>query len=294
MPNAYATLDQAKSYMSFASQNNVDDEKIVGFLNKASRSIERYCRRRFHPKRETRYYDYDGKDEIRFDWELLALDKLLTQNGASQIPNGVVYLKTGNNYNYGPWDKLVIRSDSGSKFSYSGTDQKANQVTGFWGYHEDYSNAWVNTGTSLASSYGASGGSISLGGAGSAGTGASDANYDAPRISVGDLLMIEGEMMQVVGGTSPTTTLVVPYANGTSANNHPASTTIFKFAPEPDINWATLRLVSWLYGQGMSPYENKTAFLTLGTIQIPTAWAGDIRDKIDRFVRSTFVIYPDN
>lgn len=290
----YATLDQAKSYMSFASQNTLDDEKLIGFLNRASRSVDKYTRRRFFPLRETRKYDYSLSDEIRLDWELLALDSLYTQNGASQIPNGILLLQTGRNYNYGPWDKIVIRSDSGSGLNYSGTDQQANHVQGFFGYHEDYSNAWIDTGTSLAASYAASSTSLSLAGAGSAGVGASDMNYEAPRISIGDLLMIGDEMMNVVAGSGANQSIVKPFANGTSANNHASGTAIYKFAPEPDINWATIQLTSWLYGQGMSPYENKTAFIQLGTISIPSAWGTSIKDKIDRFRRTTLVIYPDN
>lgn len=293
--SVYATLEQAKSYMSFASQNYGDDEKIIGFLSKASRSIDRYTRRRFYPKRETRKYDYIESQQIRLDWELLALDNLYTNNGASQIPNSVVLLQTGRNYNYGPWDKIVMRSDAGSTFNFTGTDQQVNLVTGFFGYHEDYSNAWIDTGTSLAASYAASATSLSLAGAGSAGVGASDVNYDAPRISVGDLLMIGGEMMNVVAGSGANQSIVKPFANGTSGNDHAQGTAIYKFSPEPDINWTTIRLTSWLYGQGMSPYESKTAFIQLGALQLPnSAWAADVKQRMDRYVRTSFVIYPDN
>lgn len=294
MKSVYATLDQAKSYMSFASQNVGDDEKIWGFLNRASRSVDRYCRRKFFPQRETRYYDYKNGDVLKLDSELLQLDTLTTQNGGETINLSATILQTGENYNYGPWDTIVLRSDSGSQFNYSGTDQKANAVTGFWNFHEDYSNAWVNTGTSLAGSYAASGTSLSLAGAGSAGVGASDVNYDAPRISPGDLLWVEGEMFNVVAGSGPNQSIVLPFQNGTSANNHASGTAIYKFAPEPDINWTTIRLTSWLYGQGMSPYESKTAFITLGTITLPTnSIGGDVKDRLDRFRKVTLVIYPD-
>ena len=292
----YATLDQAKSYMSFASQNVGDDDKIFGFIRRASRSIDKYCRRKFYPQRETRYYNYRFGDVLKLDSELLQLDTLTTQNGGETIDLSAVILQTGENYNYGPWDTIVLRSDSGSQFNYSGTDQKANAVVGFWGYRENYGEeAWVNTGTSLAGSYAASGTSLSLAGAGSAGVGASDVNYDAPRISPGDLLMVGGEMFNVVAGSGPNQSIVIPHSNGTSANNHASGTAIYKYAPEPDINWTTIRLTSWLYGQGMSPYESKTAFIQLGTITMPTnAISSDIKDRLDRFRKTTLVIYPDN
>lgn len=264
----------------------------MGFLNRASRSIDRYCRRKFYPLRQTRYYDYRESDSIRLDAELLQLDTLTTQNGGETIDPSLLLLKTGDNYNYGPWDTLVLRSDSGSLLSYSSTDQKANAVTGFWGYHEDYPNAWVHTGTSLAANYSASDLTLSIGGA-SAGPGASDANYDAPRLSPGDLVSIDGEMMAIAAGLNPSLIAVAPFQNGTSAASHASGTPIYKFAPEPDINWATLRLTSWLYGQGMSPYESKTAFIQIGILSVPQAVATDVKDKIDRYRRTTLVIYPD-
>ena len=44
----------------------------------------------------------------------------------------------------------------------------------------------------------------------------------------------------------------------------------------------------------MSAYERKTAFITVGTVNIPLAIASDVKQRIDRFVRTTLVIYPDS
>lgn len=292
MPNTYATLDQVRSYMSLGSQHVSDDERLVGLLHRASRSIERYCRRAFHPTRATREYNYSEPDHIRLDAELLALDSLVTQNGEQAIAQEALLLQTGDNYNYPPYNQIYIRDDTGSTLNYSGTTQKANAVTGFWGYHETYASAWIDTGTSLAASYAASATSLSLAGAGSAGAGASDVNYDAPRLSVGDLLWVGGEMMYLAAGSGTNQVVIVPHINGTSANHHASGTTIYKFAYEPDINWTTIRLTSWLYGQAMSPYESKTAFIQLGTISIPQGLAPDIKQRLDRYQRTTLVAYP--
>ena len=289
----YANLAQAREYLALASQNTDDDAVLLSFLNRASRSIDRYCRRPFFPKRETRTYDYKMSDRIKLDAELLKLDTLTTENGGETIGQSILIFQTGENYNYGPWDTITIRSDSGSLLNFSATEQQANSVTGFWGYHEDYANAWVDTGTSLAGSYAASATSLSLAGAGSAGVGASDVNFEAPRISPGDLLWVEGEMFLAVGGAGNNNATVIPHFSGTSSNDHASGVAVYKFTPEPDINFATLRLTSWMYGQRMSPYESKTAFVQLGTVSIPSSWATDIRDKIDRYKRTTLVIYPD-
>lgn len=214
-------------------------------------------------------------------------------NGASTIASPVMILQNGDNYNRPPWDKIVLRYNTGSLFLFAGTDQRANEVTGFWGYHEDYGNAWVDTGASLGASYGASAGSLVLSGT-SYGFGASDANFEAPRIAPGDTLMIEGEMMLAVGGNGVSQVNLIPYQNGTSANNHPTGAKIYRFSPEPDIQWATERLAAWLYGQAMTPYETKTANAGFGGITIPQSIATDVKDKIDRYIRRSFITYPNN
>lgn len=289
--NLYATVAQLRTYLTIASQNEADDRQLYGLLKTASRSADKYTRRWFFPKRDTRYYDYKESQVIKLDADFLSLDTLLTQNGDETVSSGVVILQTGDNYNHPPYNLIVMRSDSGCTFNYSGTDQRANQVTGWWGYNEDYSNAWISTGASLSTSYISGAGSIGISG-GSTGTGASDANGDSPRLSPGDVIRIDGEVMQVTAGLNNSAILVLGHTNGTSANHHAASTAIEKFIPEPDINWATVRMAGWLYGQGMTPYESKTAFVTIGTINIPQGMAADVKQRLDRFVRMTFVTYP--
>lgn len=291
----YSNLERARKYLSLASQNTADDEQIFGYLHRASRSIDSFTRRFFYPLSASYAYDYDQSQELRLDRDLISLDSLKTQNGACTVSQNALYLMTGNNYNYPPYDRIVLRSDSGSLLYYSGTDQKANVVTGIFGYHEHYDESWVDTGTSLAGSVNTTATSISLAGAGSYGTDASDINFEAPRMAIGDTLKIEDEFVFVVGGGSSgnANPLVIRAQNGTSANNHPSGAAIYRFSPEPDIQWATERLTAWLYGQQSTPYETKTAYVNIGGISIPGAWGVDIKDKIKRYIRTTLVIYPD-
>jgi hypothetical protein len=289
----YTNLDRIDRYLSLSSSNETDDKQLMSHIGRASRSIDKYCRREFYPLRETRFYDYREAREIRLDKDLLSLETLKTMNGASTIASPTMILQNGDNYNRPPWDKIVLRYNTGSLFLFSGTDQRANEVTGWWGYHEDYGNAWVDTGASLGASYSASAGSLTLSGT-SYGVGASDANFESPRIAPGDTLMIEGEMMFVAGGNGVSQVNLIPYQNGTSANNHPSGAKIYRFSPEPDIQWATERLAAWLYGQAMTPYEVKTANVMLGTLSIPEGMAADVRQRLDRFVRMSIVVYPNS
>lgn len=291
--STYATLDATRVYLSMGSQDVTDDAEIMRFIRNASRAIDRYTRRKFYPRVETRYYDYVKQKGVRLDDDLLSLSSLTTQNGASLVPNSVLILDTGlGNYNHPPYDSIVINSSAGSVLSFSGTKQKSQQVAGIWGYHEDYENAWMDTGTSLAASYSASGGSISLAGAGSTGTGASDISGNAPRISIGDLLKIGDEYFDAIGaGSVATIALVRPYANGTTAVSHAAGTSIAKFVYEPDIEYATRRLAVHTYAQRSTPFTVRSAFPALGEIQLGEDIPQDVKNRMVRFKRPRITGY---
>lgn len=296
--NLYSRLSAVKEYLNFntteASGNLVDDATLVNFINRASRAVDTYTRRRFYPRYETRLYDYIDSTAIRLDDDLLALSALRTQNGASLVASGVLYLATGENWNRPPYDRIVLKSDSGSALQYSGTAQRANEVVGWWGYNENYPDAWVDTGTSLLINYTASAGSINLAGAGSFGTGASDLFGEHPRISVGDLLKIGEQYFHVLasGSAGNNIALVKPYANGTSGASAGSGASIARFYYEPDIEWATRRLATWLYAGRDTPFQNKTAFVQFGTLEIPVGLAVDVKQKLERFKRRTFTTFP--
>jgi len=296
--NTYTNLARVRDYLGLntanASANTDDDATLMNFIGRASRSIDAYTRRKFYPRVETRFYNYKESKRIFLDDDLLQLNTLKTQNGACAVASGVLFLGTGDNWNNPPYDSITMNDSSGSVLNFSATKQRANEVTGIWGYNESWGDAWVDTGASLNDAYSASGLSLGLAGAGSVGSGASDVLGEHPRIAPGDLLKIGDEYFHVLsGGTSGNASVIVkPYANGTTATSHASGASIAKYAPEPDIEWCARRLTGWLFGQKDSPYTQKTAFVQLGTLEIPSAWAVDIKDKLDSFVRTTFQVIP--
>jgi len=292
--NTYTTLAQVRQYLNMASANNSDDDLLIRFMRRASNAIDTYTRRKFYPHVETRKYDLGDVQTVKLDKDLLSLTTLSTQNGSCAVGSTVLFLGTGQNWNRPPYDRIVIDSSSGSTLNYSGTPQKANHVLGIWGYHEDWGNAWVDTGTSLANAYTASAAYLSFAGAGSVGTGASDIYGEYPRISIGNLLKVDSEYFYVVGGATSGngSALVVSYANGTTGASHAAGASVYKFQPEGDIEWSAMRLTAWLYGQKDTPYQTKTANFIVGNLEIPTGVAVDVKDKIDRFVRREFATFP--
>jgi len=296
--NTYTNLARVRDHLGLntgaASAQTQDDAVLLNFMGRASRSIDRYTRRKFYPRVELRRYDHKEAQRVLLDDDLLELTTLATQNGACTVASGVMWLSTGDNWNRPPYNTIILDDSSGSTLNFSGTAKRANEVTGIWGYHEDWSNAWVDTGACLNDAYSASGTSLGLAGVGSAGAGASDVFGEHPRIAPGDLLKIGDEYIQVLGGgtSGNASVLVHGFMNGTTAATHASGASIARFAPEPDIEWATRRLTGWLFGQKDVPYSNKTANVQFGTIEIPQGMATDIKQKIDRYVRLTIQVSP--
>jgi len=282
----YSNLTAVKDYLAHASPDSSDDAILLTFIRNASRAIDKYTRRKFYPRVETRFYNNDNIKTILLDEDLLALQTLKTQSGACTVGSPVMWMQTGEVHNFPPFNRIVISDSQGSVLSYSGTPQRSQEVTGTWGYHEDYNNAWLDTGTSLAVNYTASAPSMNLAGAGSAGTGASDAWGNAPRMSVGDLLKIGDQMFHITGaGSAATIVNVLPYANGTTAVSHASGASIAKFVYEPDIEFATRRLAAWSYAQRQTPYEVRSAFPALGEVTINESLPLDVKERIERFKR---------
>lgn len=292
MPNEYVSLDAVRRYMSLASQNTSNDEEVLRMIRQASRSIDRYTRRKFYPRRETQFYDYAESQRIKLNDDLLELESLYTQNGASLVGAGVLWLGTGDDWNQPPYERIVLDDSAGCVLNFSGTKRRANHVTGFWGYHEAWSEAWVDTGTSLAVSAGASATTLTLAGAGSAGVGASDIFGDAPRVSIGNTLRVGDEFYSVIGGDSSGGVLVRPFANGTVSASHASGASVARYAPEPDVTAAALRLTVWSFGQKDTPYQNRVGNTFTGDFMVPQSWPPDVRDKIDRLVRRAYAVIP--
>lgn len=290
MANEYSNLARLRQYIqldSLASANTEDDAILFRLLNRASRAIDTYTRRKFYPTSETQFYDYNESRQVRFGDDLVSLTTVKYLNGACTVASGVMWLAAGRDWNRRPADRLILDQSTGSVLNFTGTPQRAIEVEGIWGYHENWNDAWVNTGACLGADYVASGGSLNIAGAGSVGAGASDVFGDYPRIAVGDLLRIGDQFLQVTGGAASGngTVVVKPYANGTAAASHASGASITRFYSEPDIEWCALRLAAWRFGQRAQPYTEKQGNTTLGTFSVPAAWPPDVQDTLERFVR---------
>ena len=280
--NEYTTLDNFRQYLSLASGDTADDTQLKDFLRDASRAIDRHTFRRFYPTRTSALkYDIPSGETLRVNEDLLEIKGLSDLNGASTISSNVLWLKTGDDWNLTPYDRIMIDDSSGSTFNYSGTPQRAIRVDAIVGYHEEYSNAWRDSAASLISGLGTTVTSLSVSGS------AGDDVWGSPsRIQAMNIIKIDEEFMFVTqGGQGASTFNVIRGINGTSAASHAASASVYVWKVEPEIETATKELASFYYAQAKSPYTQRLANAITGMVTLPDTMLPSTERRLTRFIK---------
>lgn len=276
--NTYVPLSELRDYLTLASSNTTDDETLKGFARDASRGIDKYTRRTFYPRIETRRYDTPSSDTLRLDRDFLSVSGLSDMNGASEIPSSNYWLSRGEDWNFRPYDRIVLDDSTGEAFNYSGTPRRAVHVEGVTGFHE--SDGWVYSGTSVigdltqGNRFAFVGGSLGQ-----------DLEGHSPRFALGVTIKVENEFMMIEQGSGLSNIGIQRGLNGTDSASHASGTAIYVWKPEKDIAFYTKRLASWQYMQSQSPYTERIAVPGMGSIDVPGSWPKDIRKGLDRFVR---------
>jgi len=266
--NEYVTFDELREYLGQDSSH--DDAGLVRlFAEVASRQFDRWCLgRRFYPRTETRYYDHPAdSSRLKVDDDLLAVATFTTENADTEITSGNYYLMCGGVYGLTPYDRIVLKTNSTqSHLSFSGTMQKANAVTGTWGYHEGWDNAWEDSGDEVENNpLTAAGTSITVNDADGAGL-----YGEKPRFQECQLLKIGDEYVYVTAVNATGNTLtVVRGANGTTAAAHVQDVTIYVYRPMVNVVQATLELAKYLYLNKDSTDGDVTMFPESGAVTVP-------------------------
>lgn len=154
--NAYASLLEYQNYVTARGQtittDATDDAVIESLLRSVSRFVDEQTGRYFFPRVETRYYDVpDGTAlDVRslvVDGDLLEVITLVNGDGVT-IASSEYTLRPRNQSPY-----LYIRLKDSSTYywaSNSASDlHDVIAVTGIWGFHNRYSDAW-ELGSTLA------------------------------------------------------------------------------------------------------------------------------------------------
>lgn len=239
------TLDAVKRLLKLTTTNTIDDELVEIQIAAATDLITGFCNRSFVPYRETKTFDARGDGIVDHGRTLLLRDDLLalhslTNGDGTAILSSQYALSSG----YPKWSVELLPS-TGLTWAYTTDWQKAISLVGTWGYHEDYSSAWVSTGDAVKDTGGINATIQTISVTDADGK---DARYRT-RFQVGHLLKIEDEVLRVVAVTASTTnTLTVLRGQlGTTAAVHAKDTVIASYAPMRNIEQACLSLTTWLY-----------------------------------------------
>ena len=282
--NSYVSFDDLREYLGQDS-GDADTTLVKRFAEKASRQLDRWCLgRRFYPRTEIRYYDHPADaTRLKLDDDLLAVSAFTTENGDTEITSGNYYLMCGGVYGLTPYDRIVLKTDSTqSSLSYSGTMQQANAVTGTWGYHEDWGNAWEDSQDTVENDpLTASGTSITVNDADGA-----DLYALTPRFKILQLLKIEDEYLYVTAvDTTGNKLTVIRGVNGTTAAAHVQDTAIYIYRPMPDIVQATLDLAKYLYMHKDSSDGDVTMFPEAGAVTVPQGVPITVKWAVEAYKR---------
>jgi hypothetical protein len=294
---AYATLAQVKAELpKDASKPDVValDQYINRAIGHVSNRIDlmpHLASFEFEPVLATEFYDaYDDRLD-HYDATLLLGRELLepltvTDNGTADALT--LWDRTIANLSAADYETLgsqtpytaLRRLNAGWVASLSSTTRwNAISVTGYWGYRTDYaapSAGWVSGGDTLT------GGGISAGDTSFTVDDADGDDYflNTPRFSVGQLIRLDDEFFRVLGITDDTLS-VKGAQNGTVAADHPVSTEIDIWYPEPAINRAAIRWVAYLY-KSIGRFSNFTID-AVGAIQFPTDIPGEVAGILAEF-----------
>lgn len=166
----------------------------------------------------------------------------------------------------------LLTGDSWSK--YSETWVEAIAVTGTFGYHSDYANAWLDSGDTVENDPLTNSGTSLI-------VNAVIASGQA-RFSAGQLLQIGSEWLEVAATDQETNTLTVRRgARGTTAAEHVKNTPISIFQVEPALNRAAWRLAAFLYARRGA--FDRSRFDGVATTEFPDDMPGEIENVLALF-----------
>jgi len=297
----YSTLHQVRQYLNLAVTETDDDGLLKQFCRQATETIDKYCRRRFDVRLETRVFDYPIQkrdslgvysaeafvaqmnavadwidDRLRMDDDLLAVTTL-TNGDDVEIDSDDFILEPANKY-----PKFTIRlvESSGVSWQYgaNGERRQVIDVQGDWGYHPRYGDlAWCDSLDTVQDDPLTAGGTtLTVNDADGVAGDATDTRYQ-----VGQLLRIEDEYLFVVAVDTVTNELTVTRAqNGTIAVAHAQGTQIDVYRPPDNIVLACTRLVAHTYRLKDTGIESAQQVIGTGVSITPQAIPATVEDLL--------------
>ena len=274
MANAYLTEADLRSSMpdSIRPATTEYNTLMRQLCERVSRFIDRYCKRRFYPMVENRYYDGSGTFEQWTD-DLFATVlapptiAMSTDNGATwaTVLAATDYILTrAGDYNT-PWtyNKIVMNEGTGNYSSfYAG--QRSIQIDGIWCTHDDRATAWEDSLDTVQNAVSIGIGVTLLEVTDADGVGADGA---IPRFTVGQLLRMQSEYVEVADVNYTTNVVtIVRGRNGTNDVAHPINTQIDVWRPPMPVRQAGIIQASRQIERGFQGFGDARATVEIGQL----------------------------
>lgn len=248
---SYASVSEAKAELGAKALNAVDDRRLYGYTRMVSRRIDQIMKGRsnrpfFGPYLEARKIPISRR-YIDSRHNTLMLDRPLLEYSALTADGTSIY-SVSEGYPQGdtPYYLLRITSSGDPWYAYlSNCDDPAYAlITGVWGYHSDYANAWLAVDT-LSAQLTSGTDTMTVGNV----DGLDDYRLE-PRFSPGMLLKIDSEYLLV---TDTDVSLNKVYLkrpiNGTTEATHANGATIYRWETEEPIRRVAARQAAMLYAR---------------------------------------------
>jgi len=218
----YTTISAVKTnYLDILG--TADDVLLADLIHSVSREIDNLTNRRFYPRIDTQTYDTPRRgNSINFDDDLVEL-MTLTNGDGNAITSAYYKLYP---LNRTPKERVTVLASSPNQWATDsdGNPEGAISVLGKFGYHADYSNAWVATGGTVQNTTSINASSTSL-------------TVQTGTIKAGWLLQIGTEWLyaSAVAISTTDTVTVVRGVNGSTAAIHLNGVAISRWAVDERI-----------------------------------------------------------
>lgn len=236
-----ATLHDIRQHLDLAGDDTSSDDNLLKALQQASHILESLTNRRYCPAVESRVASIDTRhpSELMLPDDLLSLTELTNGDGSSISLDDVRTVP-----DHADLSASVLHLINGEHFTYSDSPINAVSITGIWGWHDRWTQAWRDSGDTVQDN------PLSSDATTLTVTDADGVDIDgfSPRFQVGHLLQIESEYLRVIAIDSATNQLTIQRGvNGTTASSHAQTTAVYIYQPVPAIRDLCVRYGELLF-----------------------------------------------
>lgn len=173
--------------------------------------------------------------------------------------------------------KMIRRTDGGSWYENGTDDPLTTTITGVWGYHRAYARAWQAVDALAAAIVSTTATSLTVADADGA-----DTYGFTPRLSAGNLIKIDSELMEVTATNTTTNVISVRRGvNGSTAATHLNAAPVSTWSTEDNIRRVTARQAGLLYAR-RGAYEQQQ-ITDIGVITYPADLLLELRGVLQGY-----------